>query len=125
MSQTLRFLSEVAPWVWTAAAISGSLISTRAWWLVRLYARSKKAPGLLAPFISKQATLRVMRCLGYTIVGATSIATSYVYPSAPRPELPFLIELSSLFTLVILLAVPITDAVAGYWTLRFMLDEHE
>lgn len=123
MTPVLDFLSKVAPWVWTAAAISGALVSGRVWWLARHFQNHRKGPGLLTRFEMRIATLRALRCLGYVIVGTASIATSFAFPSGPRPELPTLVEISSLFTLIILLAVPITDAIAGYWTLRFLLDE--
>lgn len=125
MTGLLSWLSDVAPWVWTASALTGFLISSRAWLLARAYARTRRVPGALTPYIQRQASMRMARLLIFTIVGAASIATYFRYPYLRQhpPALPWLLQVSSLFTLLALLAAPITDGVMGYWTLRFLLDD--
>lgn len=102
----------------------GLLVCGRAWWLCRQFERERSQ--IVTPYIRRTSTLRVWRLLGYTIVGLISIAIFFAYPLTRRSLYhfyPLLLQLSSLFTLLLLLAAPITDTLIGYWTLKFLLHD--
>lgn len=76
-------------------------------------------------YIEKTSLVRLMRLVGFSIVGVTSIAIYFAYPSLHQQAFPapVLLQCLQLFTLLSLLTAPVIDVMVGYWTLRFLLDD--